>query len=296
MEPRKFKDLTIRDAFLFAAVMTDQEICRKVLELSLGIPIAEVQVQTEKTMAYHSEYHGVRLDVYAADENQTRYNVEMQVARQDYLPKRSRYYHSHLDMDALLAGEPYEKLPDTYVIFICDFDPFGDGLYRYYTRTSCEETGKMVDDGVVSIYLSTHGENKEEIPPELLNFLNYVKNSGRQSVQENQDTFVKQLQEHIKKIKSSRVMEERYMLLEEMLRRENSDGWREGREAGRKVGRKEGTCETFAESILMALETKFPAPDELKTQITAEKDPDKLRSWLSLALKADSLEDFKTRM
>lgn len=284
METRKFKDLTIRDAFLFAAVMTDQEICRKVLELSLGIPIAKVQVQTEKTMAYHSEYHGVRLDVYAADENQTRYNVEMQVARQDYLPKRSRYYHSHLDMDALLAGESYEKLPDTYVIFICDFDPFGDGLYRYYTRTSCEETGKVVDDGVVSIYLSTHGENKEEIPPELLNFLNYVKNSGRQSIQENQDAFVKQLQEHIKKIKSSRVMEERYMLLEEMLRRENSDGWREG------------TCETFAESILMVLEAKFPASDELKTQITAEKDPDKLRSWLSLALKADSLEDFKTRM
>lgn len=28
MEKKKFKDLTIRDAFLFAAVMTDREICR----------------------------------------------------------------------------------------------------------------------------------------------------------------------------------------------------------------------------------------------------------------------------
>ena len=131
MEKKKFKDLTIRDAFLFAAVMTDQEICRKLLELSLGITIASVQVQTEKTMAYHSEYHGVRLDVYAADEKHTRYNVEMQVVRQDYLPKRSRYYHAQLDMDALLAGESYENLPDTYVIFICDFDPFGERFYRY---------------------------------------------------------------------------------------------------------------------------------------------------------------------
>ena len=34
MEKKKFKDLTIRDAFLFAAVMTDREICRKLLELS----------------------------------------------------------------------------------------------------------------------------------------------------------------------------------------------------------------------------------------------------------------------
>ena len=40
-------------------------------------------------MAYHSEYHGVRLDVYAADEKHTRYNVEMQVVRQDYLPKKA---------------------------------------------------------------------------------------------------------------------------------------------------------------------------------------------------------------
>ena len=61
METRKFKDLTIRDAFMFAAVMSDPEICRRVLELALGIPISEVHIQTEKTMAYHSEYHGVRL-------------------------------------------------------------------------------------------------------------------------------------------------------------------------------------------------------------------------------------------
>lgn len=74
MIKRNFKDLTIRDAFMFAAVMSDPEICRRVLELALGIPISEVHIQTEKTMSYHSEYHGVRLDVYAADVNRTRFN------------------------------------------------------------------------------------------------------------------------------------------------------------------------------------------------------------------------------
>ena len=97
METRKFKDLTIRDAFMFAAVMSDPEICRRVLELALGIPISEVHIQTEKTMAYHSEYHGVRLDVYAADADRTRFNVEMQVTLQKFLPKRSRYYHDQID-------------------------------------------------------------------------------------------------------------------------------------------------------------------------------------------------------
>ena len=118
METRKFKDLTIRDAFMFAAVMSDSEICRKVLELALRIPISEVHVQTEKTMAYHSEYHGVRLDVYASDANRTRFNVEMQVKLQKFLPKRSRYYHDQIDMDVLLTGEPYENLLYLFVILI----------------------------------------------------------------------------------------------------------------------------------------------------------------------------------
>lgn len=256
--------------------MTDQEICRKLLELSLGIIIASVQVQTEKTMSYHSEYHGVRLDVYAADEKHTRYNVEMQVARQDYLPKRSRYYHAQLDMDALLAGESYENLPDTYVIFICDFDPFGDGFYRYYTRTNCEETGKAVTDGVISVYLNTRGEKEEGISPELVEFLNYVKNSGRKVIQETPGSFVNQIQCYIEEIKSSRAMEERYMLLEEMLQKEKQEG--------------------ILESIFTILDSKFSVPEELKNQMKTEKNPQKLKSWLLLSTKAVSLEDFCRHM
>lgn len=30
--------------------------------------------------------------------------------------KRSRYYHSQIDMELLLSGSGYEKLPNTYVI------------------------------------------------------------------------------------------------------------------------------------------------------------------------------------
>ena len=44
MAQKNFKDLTIRDSFMFAAVMSDPEICRKVLELALGFPVSEVHV------------------------------------------------------------------------------------------------------------------------------------------------------------------------------------------------------------------------------------------------------------
>lgn len=273
---KKFKDLTIRDAFMFAAVMSDPEICRRVLELAIGISIAEVHVQTEKTMVYHSEYHGVRLDVYAADEARTRFNVEMQVSLQKYLPKRGRYYHAQLDMDALRIGESYEALPNTYVIFICDFDPFTDGLYRYSTGTLCRETGKMVNDGVETIYLNSYGQNQDEVPAELVQFLNYVKDIGRIDTSSNTDPFVRNIEKKIDDIKQNHSMEDRYMLLEEMLR--------------------DNTIEVYVKNIIMSLEHKFPVSDELKNTISSEKNVTKLEKWFALSLNAKSLEEFEQKM
>ena len=280
MIKRNFKDLTIRDAFMFAAVMSDPEICRRVLELALGIPISEVHIQTEKTMSYHSEYHGVRLDVYAADVNRTRFNVEMQVTLQKFLSKRSRYYHDQIDMDALLTGNSYEDLPDTYVIFICDFDPFGDGLYRYSTGTYCEETGNRINDGVKTIYLNAHGKNRKDIPEELLEFLDYVKNTGRRKEISTEDPFVRHLQNTIDTIKQDRSMEERYMLLEEMMRNE----------------KQEGRQEIAVQFLLDSLNSKFSVSTALSKKISSETDMNKLQSWFQLALKVTSLEDFEKNM
>lgn len=280
MIKRNFKDLTIRDAFMFAAVMSDPEICRRVLELALGIPISEVHIQTEKTMSYHSEYHGVRLDVYAADVNRTRFNVEMQVTLQKFLSKRSRYYHDQIDMDALLTGNSYEDLPDTYVIFICDFDPFGDGLYRYSTGTYCEETGNRINDGVKTIYLNAHRKNRKDIPEELLEFLDYVKNTGRRKEISTTDPFVRHLQNTIDTIKQDRSMEERYMLLEEMMRNE----------------KQEGRQEIAVQFLLDSLNSKFSVSTALSKKISSETDMNKLQSWFQLSLKVTSLEDFEKNM
>lgn len=83
------------------------------------------------------------------------------------------------EKNSTISGDSYENLPDTYVIFICDFDPFGDGLYRYTINTICRETGNSINDGIVTIYLNAHGKNNTDIPDELLQFLDYVKNTGR---------------------------------------------------------------------------------------------------------------------
>lgn len=228
---KTFQELTIKDPFMFAATMSDEEQCKAFLEIVLEMEIAQVSVITEKTIAYHPEYHGIRLDVLAVEEGiNRRFNVEMQVKDKKNLPKRSRYYHSQLDMDALLTGVDYNHLPDTYVIFICDYDPFGDRLYRYTICNHCKENDKDVDDGDYTIWLSSKGNNVAEESGELVKFLQYVEDPEKESDSEGE--FVKSLKEQIAAIKRNREWEGRFMLLEEMIADEREEAMAEGHARG----------------------------------------------------------------
>lgn len=166
MKKRKtLQELTIKDNFLFGAVMVNEENCKEFLEMVLEIEIDQVKVSKEKSIVYHPEYKGVRLDVYARDEEHTHYNIEMQAEKKPALGKRSRYYQSQMDMELLMSGEDYTELPNTYVIFLCDFDPFGAGKYRYTFQSVCQETEEAsLEDGRKILFLNTRGKNDAEVP------------------------------------------------------------------------------------------------------------------------------------
>ncbi len=211
---------------MFYAVMSDPEQCRRLLTLVLDMEIETVAVHREETIIYHPDYHGIRMDVTAIEHGaRRRFNVEMQTQQKKGIGKRTRYYHSQMDSDALLAGHEYSELPDTYVIFICDFDPVGAGLYRYSHEMVCRETGTTLDDGTYTIYLSTKGKNKDAVPQELVSFLEYV---GDPAMRENTDPFVRSLETQISTIKRDREWRNKYMLLELTLAEEREEGRKEG--------------------------------------------------------------------
>ncbi|MEF2879236.1 MAG: hypothetical protein U0N90_12545 [Blautia sp.] len=85
-------------------------------------------------------------------------------------------------------------------------------------------------DGSHTIFLSTKGENAGEVTKELEAFLKYVKANLNESQEKVKDDFVTLLQERVGKIKRDREMEERFMLLEEMLKDERSQGKKEARQ------------------------------------------------------------------
>ena len=274
---------------MFGAVMMDEEICRELLELVLGFRIAKVTVSKEKCFVYHPEYKGVRLDILAADEKNTHYNVEMQVFRKRKPGKRSRYYHSQIDMDLLRSGQDYEELPDSYVIFICDFDPFYRKKYRYTFDMTCREDGDVaLEDGSHTVFLSTCGENEDEVPAELVKFLKYVKAGLKESSEDFQDSFVKRVQIAVRNVKASREMEEQYMLLEELIKEEREQALAEGRE----LGLTEGISQGQISSILELLSYLGEVPEEIKETVSEENDPEVLKLYLRQAAAAKSMDDF----
>lgn len=294
---KQLKELTIKDNFMFGAVMMDEENCKGLLERVLQIPIDHVEISKEKSIVYHPEYKGVRLDVYAKDENQTRYNVEMQVQKKPALGKRSRYYQSQMDMELLLAGEDYAELPNTYVIFICDFDPFGEEKYQYTFQIACRESSEVnLEDGRTIIFLSTHGKNESEVPEELVTLLQYMREDVNGSEREYHDSYVERLQKFIREVKSNREMEERFMVFEEMLREERAEGRLEGREEGRTEGREEGRTEDRKETLLLYLQNLGTVPESLCIRIQKEEDFEVLKQWTKIAFQSKSVEEFAEKI
>ena len=167
---KTYQELEFKDAFMFAAVMSDAESCRGVLERILGIPIRKVMVHAEHVLFVNPETRGVRLDVYADDEHGTVYNVEMQTTDNKNLPKRSRYYQGQMDMAALKTGKDFARLPQSIVIFICTFDPFGRERYRYTFVETCREDRELLEDGTCKIFLNTKGKIETGIGQELVRF------------------------------------------------------------------------------------------------------------------------------
>ena len=262
----------------------EEKNCRDFLEMVLGFPIARVEISKEKSVVYHPEYKGVRLDIYAQDEEQTCYNVEMQAASRPHLGKRSRYYHSQMDMDLLLSGRDYEDLPPAYVIFICDFDPFGNKKYKYTFCNICEEESAVdLGDERYTIFLSTRGENPQEVSESLVNFLKFVKADLKESKEESEDPFVRQLQKTIEKIKVNREMGERFMVFQEMLSEERAVGRNEG---------KQEMQEMQKETIVRLLGKLGSLSDSLRKQIEEEADSEVLDSLYEKAMEAESLEQF----
>ena len=96
----------------------------------------------------------VRLDILAADSTGAKLNVEVQRSDKGAGRKRARYNSSMMDANLLKKGEDFDKLPETWVIFITENDVMGKGLPLYPIERCFLETGERFEDGSHILYVN----------------------------------------------------------------------------------------------------------------------------------------------
>ena len=236
---KTIQDLNLEDDFLFAKVMTDQYICKRVLEKILDIKISRIEMpQDQKVIDLLLESKGIRLDIYVNDEDGTIYNVEMQKGSNKNLAKRSRYYQGNIDLDLISKGEDYRKLKKSFVIFICTFDPFNKGRHLYTFNNLCiQDTSLMLNDETNKVFLSTKGI-LDDVDEELIEFLGYIENSTDEYVNHSKSNLVKEVHERVLEVKKDKRMEVEFMTLLERDREKFEEGIEKGIEQGKREAAK----------------------------------------------------------
>ena len=265
---KQFKNLTIQDDFMFAKVMTaNLELTKKAIEVITGRKVEDIQFhKAQYTTNPYIEAKGTRFDVLLEGDD-VRYDIEMQVRKQNDLTQRNTYYTSMLVVDSLRKGMSYKELPHIFVIFICIFDPFDVGKERYIASERLCSEGKDITDevnyngGYDKIYLNagsvkpTHTEGNKD----LTNFLEYIRNNVIS------DELTEEMNNLVENTRINAEVELEYMTLEEKLNEFKA----EGREEGIAEGKQEQAIETARNLLLMGKLTNSEIADS--TQLSLEE-------------------------
>ncbi len=232
---KRYEDLRFTDDFLFCKILTDDpELCKELAELVLGRKINRIiSPMTQKPIKMTDDGKGVRLDVFFEDDLNTVYDIEMQTADKKDLAKRSRYYQGMIDLDLLKKGSPYKELKDSYIVFLCTFDPFGERLHRYTFTPACQEKPSLtLADGSTRVFINTEGI-EGEISPELKSLLNYMNGANAET------DFTRRIDRAVQDAQDEALWRKEYMMLSMIFQEKIEEGLEKGRKEGRKEGREE---------------------------------------------------------
>jgi predicted transposase/invertase (TIGR01784 family) len=252
---QKWEQATLANNFIFYKVMRNNpDVCKELLETLLEMELDRIEMHGEETIETDFGSKGIRLDVYAKNDNQA-FNLEMQAADTKELPERSRYYQGCIDVDTLQSAQKYKELKDSYIIFICILDLFKKGLPCYRFENLClENTSIKLNDRAYKYFFVAKNCDK------ILNakqkaFLALV--SGRQP----SDKFTERLAQLTEEAKHNTQWKKQYMEWE----RQRTYDYENGKEAGINIGLEEGKSigaqQKAMEDARNMLKKEYPTTD-----------------------------------
>ena len=232
---KKWESLTFTDDFIFSRVMHDEEICRQVVELILGVRIGKIRyLSAQDEHKTDPDSMRIIMDVFLRDENRI-INVEVQTGHKKELPKRSRYYQSVADVSTTPTGAKYRDLPENILIFICTFDPFNRNFPRYTFQYSCDEDPQLkLKDGSLRIFLNINATELSALDQKLQAFYHYLQDGVVDS------DLAQVISSKIATLKNNSLERRLYMTLALKMADARYDGYDEGYEEGISIGLEQG--------------------------------------------------------
>ena len=245
---KKWESLTFTDNFIFSHVMHDEDICRQVVELILGVRIGKIHyLSAQDEHKTDPDSMRIIMDVFLRDEDKI-INVEMQTGHKKELPRRSRYYQSVADVSTIPSSSLYPNLPDSILIFICTFDPFDKNFPRYTFQYSCDEDPQLkLKDGSLRIFLNTATEELNNLDQKLQAFYHYIQKGEVES------ELTQNISCKITTLKNDSIVRRFYMTWSITMADMRHEGFEEGLEQGREQGAYQNKLETAKKLIAMGL-------------------------------------------
>ena len=120
------------------------------------------KVETQKPIRNLTR-RSLGLDIYAEDENDVKYDVEIQRSDVGADPRRARFHSSMIDVDSMRKGTEWEALPESYVIFITETDYYRAGKPIYHVNRYIEEIDEAFNDGEHIIYVNSEIQDDTEL-------------------------------------------------------------------------------------------------------------------------------------
>ena len=238
------------------------------------LKLAEVEV--EQVVLNKSGKRAIRLDAWARDVSDRRFNTEMQNDTEaDDVRRRARFYQGLLDTPVLKAGKTtrYKHLPSTVIIFITQEDIFGRDRAIYTFTEQCEEFSDLpLDDGTKKIFLNMTSKNGR---PELISLLQYMKNTTIDNPEVKiKDKRIITLDKIVNEVKQSEEWEAVKMNILEI-------GIEKGRQEGLQEGLKQGIHAMIQDNLEEGVEEKRICEKLQKNfSLTREAAEEELRSFM----------------
>ena len=285
-----YDELTITDDFFFCKIMSEPTLCKQMIEVLLNIEVDHIEnINNQHSIAPSYDSRSIRLDVYVKNSDKI-FDIEMQTTNKYNLEKRSRYYQSVLDLDDLSKNMDYKKLKESYIVFICTYDPFLQGILQYTVEQSfLEKPGVRYDDNTHKVFYNLLSDELEKDNTPRGRFLRYLKNNVPT------DDFTQNIHDSLKRFKINANWRKEYMTVGMLIDEEkekakkegiaqgiaqgHKTGLKEGITQGHKTGLKEGITQGKIEAAIIAIKEfnlpieqvaiKYDIPiEELKKQMT----------------------------